>query len=286
MLVSLPQPVPDTADGHSSELLDLSVGPWEASGDGLCSVAPKTRSTRSSPVSCSRPWCWLLFLMSLAVLWVNRRRVGSAPWAFAALGAMFFLSIPMVLTRGGAEGAHRSWAFSFIGIAVLCGLAWSFGVPPAVRARSAPLGRCLRASGGGPVSGSAPWASCSLSCLSGAPRSGRTSPPVSPGARTVGDDARSVSREGAAVAAWMAAHAPVDTPVLADRYVSQQVGSGGRMAPLSPSATFPMWDLYMSAEPVRRARAEAGARRRGPLLRRRRADGDDTAADGLLVHQR
>ena len=72
-----------------------------------------------------------------------------------------------------------------------------------------------------------------------------------PGSAHVGDDARSVSREGAAVAAWMAAHAPVDTPVVADRYVSQQVGWVGRMAPLAPSATFPLWDLYMSAEPVR-----------------------------------
>ena len=49
----------------------------------------------------------------------------------------------------------------------------------------------------------------------------------------------------------MAAHAPVDTPVLADRYVSQQVGSLGRMSALRPSDTFPIWDLYMSAEPVR-----------------------------------
>ena len=78
----------------------------------------------------------------LAVLWRNRRRLGSAPWGFAALGAMFFLSLPMVLTSGGAEGAHRSWAFTFIGIAVLCGLAWSFGMSPAVFARFGWLGRC------------------------------------------------------------------------------------------------------------------------------------------------
>jgi hypothetical protein len=68
----------------------------------------------------------------------------------------------------------------------------------------------------------------------------------------VGDDARSVSREGAAVAAWMAAHAPIDSNVVADRYTSQQVSSIGRMATLSPSASFPLWDLYRSATPVRR----------------------------------
>jgi hypothetical protein len=73
-----------------------------------------------------------------------------------------------------------------------------------------------------------------------------------PGSPQVGDDARSVSREGGAVAAWMAEHAPVDSHVMADRYVSQQVDSVGRMATLSPSPTFPLWELYMSAEPVRR----------------------------------
>jgi len=72
-----------------------------------------------------------------------------------------------------------------------------------------------------------------------------------PGSANVGDDTRSVSREGAAVAAWMAAHAPVDTPVVADRYVAQQIGSAGRMAPLGPSPEFPLWNLYTSAEPVR-----------------------------------
>ena len=71
-----------------------------------------------------------------------------------------------------------------------------------------------------------------------------------PGSENVGDDSRSVSREGTAVTAWIAAHVPVDTPVLADRYVSQQLGSFGRMATLKPSATFPLWDLYMSAAPV------------------------------------
>ncbi|HEX2212351.1 MAG TPA: hypothetical protein VHH12_02595, partial [Mycobacterium sp.] len=38
---------------------------------------------------------------------------------------------------------------------------------------------------------------------------------------------------------------------MADRWVSLQVGSLGRMSALRPSATFPIWDLYMSAEPVR-----------------------------------
>jgi uncharacterized membrane protein YidH (DUF202 family) len=186
------------------------------------------------------PVVLVLFLVSLAVLWRNRRRFGSASWGFAALGAMFFLSLPMVLTRGGAEGAHRSWAYSFIGIAVLCGLAWSFRVPHAVAARFGRPGVRIGVVG---VALTVMYVGCAAL---GTNISSRF-----PGSAHVGDDARSLSRESAAVAAWLAAHAPVDTPVVVDHYVSQQVGWVGRMAPLAPSAPFPLWDLYMSAEPVR-----------------------------------
>jgi hypothetical protein len=197
------------------------------------------------------PVVLVLFLVSLAVLWRNRRRLGSAPWGFAALGSMFFLSIPMVLTTGGGEGAHRSWAFSFIGIAVLCGLAWSFGVAPAALTRFRPLGRGVALFGRPGVRIGVLGVLLTVMYVGGAALGTNISSRF-PGSANVGDDTRSVSREGAAVAAWMAAHAPVDTPVVADRYVSQQVGSVGRMAPMAPSATFAIWDLYTSAEPVSR----------------------------------
>jgi hypothetical protein len=194
----------------------------------------------------------VLFLVSLVVLWHHRRRFGSAPWGFAALGAVFFLSMAMLVTRGGAEGAHRSWGFSFIGIAVVCGLAWSFGMPRAVVARFRLIGRCVARFERPGVRIGVVGVMLTVLYVGGAALGTNVSSRF-PGSAQVGDDARSVSREGAAVAAWMAAQAPIDTPVLADRYVSRQASWIGRMAPLVPSATFPLWDLYMSAEPVRRA---------------------------------
>ncbi|MFG1931683.1 hypothetical protein ACGFK1_13660 [Mycobacterium sp. NPDC048908] len=193
-----------------------------------------------------------LFLVAIALLWVHRRRLGSAPWGFAALGAMFFLSIPMALTSGGGEGAHRSWAFSFIGIAVVCGLAWSFGPSPADVARFGPLGRGVARLTRPGVRVAVVGVMLTVLYIGGAALGTNVSARF-PGNMQVGDDARSVSREGAAVAAWLEAHAAVDSPVVADRYVSQQVGSWvGRMHPMVPSASFPLWDLYMNAEPVRR----------------------------------
>lgn len=190
-----------------------------------------------------------LFLWSVAVLWRNRRRVGSTPWAFVALGAMFFASMPLVLTSGGAEGAHRSWGYSFIGIAVICGLAWSYGprTPGAITSRWPPIAEAIRKPGvRAGVAGIVFTVLAFGSAALGVNVSHRF-----PGSAHVGDDARSMSYEGGKVAEWLAAHAPVDTPVLADRYVSSQVGSLGRMSALRPSAKFPIWDIYMSAEPVR-----------------------------------
>ena len=153
-------------------------------------------------------------------------------------GGDVFPSIPMVLTSGGGEGAHRSWAFSFIGIAVLCGMAWSFG-PCLLR-----LSRVSVLSAARRVCAAQRQDRCRGRRAHRHVCRGRgvgdEHLPRFPGSAHVGDDARSVSREGAAVAAWMAAHAPVDTPVVADRYVSQQVGSVGRMGRVAPSATFPI----------------------------------------------
>lgn len=235
-----------------NEFMDLSRAFQKASGTRLPFAGAQT-PIYETVCGLLFPFVVLaLFLISLAVLWVHRRQLGSAPWGFAALGAMFFLSIPMALTSGGGEGAHRSWAFSFIGIAVVCGLAWSFGVSPAVVARFGSLGRWFAHLERPGVRISVVGVVLTILYIGGAALGTNVSARF-PGSVQVGDDARSVSREGGAVAAWLADHAPVDTRVVADRYVSQQVGSWvGRMAPLSPSAAFPLWDLYMSDIEVRR----------------------------------
>ena len=51
------------------------------------------------------PVVLVLFLASLAVLWRNRRRVGSAPWAFAVLGAMYFAEHADGADQGGRRGS-------------------------------------------------------------------------------------------------------------------------------------------------------------------------------------
>jgi hypothetical protein len=191
-----------------------------------------------------------LFGWSLAIIWRNRRRLSSDAWGFAALGAMFFASLPMVLTAGGAEGAHRSWAYSFVGIAVMCGLASSLAPTSNGGGAQANRWRSVRTMFRRPRVRAGVVGIVFMVLALGSVAVGTNVPHRFPGAAQVGDDARSVSRESAAVAMWLAGHAPVDTRVLADRFVSLQVGSIGRMASLRPSPTFPIWDLYMDAAPV------------------------------------
>jgi hypothetical protein len=190
-----------------------------------------------------------LFLWSLAVLWRNRRRIGSMPWAFAVLGAMFFASLPLLMT-GGAEGAHRSWGFSFIGIAVVCGLAWPFGHErqgDMVASRWRPARRLF----GRPGVAIGVIGVLFTVLAIGSAAVGVKVTHRFPGSALVGDDGRSVTRDSVAVAEWLSAHAPVDTAVMTDRFSSLAIGSLGRMATLRPSASFPIWDFYANPAPIR-----------------------------------
>ncbi|MGE2836545.1 hypothetical protein [Mycobacterium sp. SMC-4] len=190
-----------------------------------------------------------IYLWAVLMLWRNRGRIGSASWAFAVLGGMFFASMPMLLTSGGAEGAHRSWGYSFIGLAVTFGMAWSLArtSPSAKRSRLRPLSALFAR----PAVRMAAIGTIFAVLACGSAALGVNVSHRFPGSAHVGDDARSMSYGGEKVAEWLAAHAPVDTPVMADRYVSSQVGSLGRMSALRPSQRFPIWEIYMNAEPVR-----------------------------------
>jgi hypothetical protein len=195
-------------------------------------------------------------LVAGCVIWRNRRRIGSAVWVFAGLASLFFLSLPALFTTGGTEGAHRSWAFSFIGIAVLCGLARSFSLhrddataeeehrrPPAVVL----LGGIFHSPNVRIAVAGAVFVAMAVGGM-GAGQENVSS--RFPGVPSVGDDERSINPEGKAISDWIVAHSAIDTPVLADRYASFELGAYGRMATLSPSPLFPLWDMFMQEAPI------------------------------------
>ncbi|MGH3695530.1 MAG: hypothetical protein ACRDRX_16345 [Pseudonocardiaceae bacterium] len=190
------------------------------------------------------------------VIWRNRRQVGSAVWVFGALASLFFLSLPALFTMGGTEGAHRSWAFSFIGIAVICGVACSFSVHRddatfGEEHRNLPGVAWLAGLFRSPNTRVGVAGAVFVVMAVGAMAAGQEDVSVRfPGAPRVGDDVRSINPQGRAVSDWVAAQTPIDTPVLADRYASFELGAYGRMAALSPSPAFPLWDMFIMDTPI------------------------------------
>ncbi len=83
---------------------------------------------------------WLQPVAALvAVVWAWRRLQGtwhlasSFRWTLGLLGSLFFVSLPLILTADGQEVAHRSWATSWIGLAVLVAAAVEVGPRLATR---------------------------------------------------------------------------------------------------------------------------------------------------------
>jgi hypothetical protein len=65
----------------------------------------------------------ILFLLAVLTAW--RRRLWSSPAfiAVAVVTLVYFGSLPLDLTSAGSEGVHRSWAFTWVGLSIVCG--WS-----------------------------------------------------------------------------------------------------------------------------------------------------------------
>ena len=80
----------------------------------------------------------VLFPILLRAALRLRHRLTGPSLAVGALGCAFLLSLPLALTSAGSAAAHRSWTFSYIGVAALVGLSLSPAPVPATRAAAPP----------------------------------------------------------------------------------------------------------------------------------------------------
>ena len=88
------------------ELLAASVQPlWER---GLSALAPVLIG--------------VICLVGGWILWRERRRWPADAQALALFGLVYFPSVLFILAPMGAEGARRSWAFTYIGVALIVAL--------------------------------------------------------------------------------------------------------------------------------------------------------------------
>ena len=156
--------------------------------------------------------------------------------AFAFLGLVYFPSTVFILSPNGAEGARRSWAFTWIGLSIL--------VSPAVVWLLDRAGRSMRQ-----------WRRISLRSgllvalaitLIGGTAAGLDASYRFPGPFLYGSDARSVSPELLGTSEWFSGRFGTGNNIVTDRYTGLVFASFGLQNTAFPSAGFPTWNLYLA----------------------------------------
>ena len=182
----------------------------------------------------------LLALVGLLVLRRIRPR-GAMLVALSAIGCLYFASVPFILTGAGTEGARRSWAFTYIGVAMLA--AMGIGVlldrrdslvPLVARRLVIPLAL------GGLVIGNV--------------SAGLSVEYRFPGPFVFGSDTRSLTDETRAAVAWFDRTQGPAKRVIADRTNYIAFGLLGDAQPekayVTPRITYPLWQfIFNKARP-------------------------------------
>jgi hypothetical protein len=171
-----------------------------------------------------------------------RRRPGGDPVSrggavtMMILGALYFPAALLILTPSGAEGARRSWVFSYLGIALVVAPVLVAVLDRAHRAacRRDPL-----------LAGGALLAVCAV-VLVGNTAAGMNPSYRFPGPPVYGSDTRAASPEVLAAAGWLRATQGPGLRIVADRYSGLIFGSYGGQTPVTGSVTFPTYDLYLA----------------------------------------
>jgi hypothetical protein len=158
--------------------------------------------------------------------WPARRSVVG----LAAFGVLYFLSVPFILAPQGAEGARRTWGFTYLGLAVcVAGLlaVWLWQRP---RRRWAMVVVPVALSG----------------LLVGNTGAGLNDSYRFPGPYQFGSDTRSLSTEVVALAEEFGTQFP-DERIVSDRYTSLALVAYGDAFSASPYWGFRTYDLFFEA---------------------------------------
>jgi hypothetical protein len=154
--------------------------------------------------------------------------------AYAAIGMMYFPSTIFILSPAGAEGARRSWAISWIGLALLAGPVAAWLADWAGR-RARVLTR---------VAVRLVLAAVTATSLVGGTAAGLDASYRFPGPYLFGSDARTDTAELNAMTQWFVGRFGAGNHVITDRYTGLLVSSSGLQDTAQPSSGFPVWDLY------------------------------------------
>ena len=167
-----------------------------------------------------------------------RRRVFRSALLLAVvlLGFLYFPSVPFILTPAGAEAARRSWAFAYVGLAIVIALSFE-GLLRRARRRGEPAW-----SGAGAIAGVV------FVLLLGNVAAGLSVEYRFPGPYVFGSDARSVGAEQLdATARFTAAHGQ-NIRIIANRSDGLAFGLLGFNEPERAYSGYPLWQFYFDPQ--------------------------------------
>lgn len=153
-------------------------------------------------------------------------------------GLLYFPSLPFILVEFGAEGARRTWGFTYIGLAVL--------ITPVVLAGIDRLDRFR-----GRVRAGLVAVVCLIACdaLVGNVAAGLDPDYRFPGPFVFGSDTRSMSAELVGTSTWFKDHIGTRLHVVSDRYTGLSLVRDADALPAAPGKGFPTYDLYFDSAP-------------------------------------
>ena len=142
------------------------------------------------------------------------------------LAAAYFVSLPFALTVAGSEGTHRSWAYSYVGVAIVAAAGCEH------------LYRVLK----GRLRWVVPIVAVASSVIVniGNVATGEDVGYRFPGPVAFGTDTRSVDREVLAMCSWLGRHVPTGTGVVTDRTTSEVIEGNTSLAVPRPG----QWQAY------------------------------------------
>ena len=188
----------------------------------------------------------LVCLVGVVRVWRTRSRWPAATLSLIVFGLIYFPSVPFILAPSGAEGARRSWGFTYVGIALIVALVFvGHDFLAERRAHHGPTGaarwprlrRLVEALHLGPVA-----LLLLVVVLIGNVGGGLNDPYRFPGPFRWGTDANSVSLEARTVAERLSAQSG-HVRVVTDAYTALQLAAYGGMDIAAPSQGFPAWNL-------------------------------------------
>jgi hypothetical protein len=213
--------------GPSKQLFSASLSPWWEQKSGYAVVL------------------LALGIMIGGLLVIRSRiRTGKLPkgykralWVSLSIwGLLYFPSTIFILSAVGSQGARRSWAFTWIGLAVVAG-------PAMARALSWLRGLTSRWLRTGMATG---FAAALAVGMMGGTAAGVDVAYRFPGPYLYGSDTRDITPELYAASAWFRGRFGIDNNLLADRYAGTVFASSGLQTPAPTWTGFPTYELYLA----------------------------------------